>query len=47
MMNIIEQLKAEYDELVKEIPLPTEKLSELSRKIEQYERILGLLEGDR
>ena len=45
-MNIIEQLKAEYAELVKEFPLPTEKLSELSRKIELYERIAGKITND-
>lgn len=45
-MNIIEQLYAEYAELCKQIPLPTEKLSELSRKIELYERIAGKITND-
>ena len=46
-MSIIEQLYAEYAELCKQIPLPTEQLNELLRKIELYERIAGHLEGDR
>lgn len=45
-MNPIQKLEEEYAELVKQLPLDTEKLAEISRKIELYERIEGKLQRD-
>ena len=45
-MNPIQRLMEEYAELLKQLPLDTEKLAEISRKIELYERIEGKLQRD-
>ena len=45
-MNPIQKLEEEYAELLKQMPLDTEKLAEISRRIELLERIEGRLRND-